>query len=249
MKSRTEWYETFFDGMYSYVLAAQFDRQQSLDHARLVRKLLKLRKGQRVVDIPCGQGRLTIPLAETGLQMTGVDLTESFLKTARRKSQKERLRIRYVHSDMRNIEFDEEFHAAFNWFGSFGYFSDADNLVFCKKVFNALRPGGRFLVEGPNKTRIKNDFIERTEQNINGVSIKARNKWHRNKNRILSEWTFTRGGKRERHRVDVRVFDAAEIRSLLRAAGFHNIECYGRPPLGRFTRHSRRLMAVGRKPH
>ena len=34
---------------------------------------------------------------------------------------------RYIQSDMRRVELDGEFNAAFNWFGSFGYFSEADN--------------------------------------------------------------------------------------------------------------------------
>ena len=71
----SEWYEKFFDGLYARVLPKTFDETRSLEHARMVKKLLRVRKGGRVLDIPCGTGRLTIPLARMGLAMTGVDLS------------------------------------------------------------------------------------------------------------------------------------------------------------------------------
>jgi len=38
------------------------------------------------------------------------------------------------------------------------------------------------------------------------------------------------------------------MRRLLRAAGFDDIRFLGRPPLGRFTRHSRRMIAIAARP-
>jgi hypothetical protein len=47
----------------------------------------------------------------------------------------------------------------------------------------------------------------------------------------------------------MRIFNGAEIRALLRAAGFREVKLFPNPPLGPFTRHSRRMIAVGSKPH
>jgi hypothetical protein len=46
----------------------------------------------------------------------------------------------------------------------------------------------------------------------------------------------------------VRLYTSPEMRAMLRAAGFHDIVFYGYPPFGRLTRHSKRLIAVARKP-
>jgi ubiquinone/menaquinone biosynthesis C-methylase UbiE len=249
MKHRGEgWYDSFFTGVYSRVLGAQFDPRHSLQEARMVRKLLKVRRGDKVLDVPCGKGRLTIPLARLGMDMTGVDLTAPYLATARRHAKREGVSIRFVRSDMRDIDFDGEFAAVFNWFGSFGYFSDDDNLLFCQRVLRALKPGGRFLVEGLNKSWIKTHFRPKHEQEHGGVLIRISNRWDAKQERIKGTWTFIRGDRRERQRTDMRIFGGAEMRALLRSAGFREIELYGRPPLSRFTRHSRRLMAVARKP-
>jgi SAM-dependent methyltransferase len=243
-----EWFEEFFDGLYARVLPSTFDESETLEHVRIVKRLLKLRKGQRVLDIPCGIGRLTIPLARQGVVMTGVDLTESYIRRARRYARKEELEIEFVCGDMREIVFDGEFDAAFNWFGSFGYFSDAENLRFCKRVFQSLRPGGRFLIEGVNKSWLLAHFRPTHDMTIGGVHVVIRSRWNRTRKRVFSTWTFSKGRATERRPVATRVYNGAEMRSVLRAAGFREVQLFGSPPLGRFTRHSRRVIAVGRRP-
>ena len=242
-----EWFETFFDGLYAKVLPDAHSGPQSGEEARMVKRLLGVRKGQRVLDVPCGKGRLTIPLARMGVAMTGVDLTPAYLRRARRLARQEGLDVRFVHSDMREIAFDGEFHGAFNWFGSFGYFSDADNLRFCRRVFAALRPGGRFLVEGINKSWMLTHFRERDDSMHGSVRVVTRNRWNARTGRVHSTWILSGGDAAETHTITMRIFNGAELRALLREAGFRDVRLFTRPR-GRFTRHSRRLIAVGRKP-
>ena len=244
-----EWFETFFDGLFTDVLAKRYDESQSLAHARVVKRVLELRKGQHALDVPCGMGRLTIPLAKMGLVMTGVDLTAPYLRRARRAAKGKGLDTRFVLADMRDIAFDAEFDAAFNWFGSFGYFSDTDNVRFCKRVWQALKPGGRFLIEGMNKSWLLAHFRSGPQQDtIGGVRVVTRNRWDAATGRVHGTWTYSKGHTTERHRMSMRIYDGTEIRAVLRAAGFRDIRLFGYPPLGRFTRHSRRLLAVGRRP-
>ena len=66
-----EWYHEFFDDLYAEVLANQFPQSQTLRQVRLVKRLLKLRRGQHVLDIPCGLGRIAFPLAEAGIKVVG----------------------------------------------------------------------------------------------------------------------------------------------------------------------------------
>ena len=242
------WYETFFDGLYSRVLPRQYDEAATLEQARLVKRLLRLRSGQSALDVPCGMGRLSIPLAQMGVEMTGVDLTAPYLRKARRLARQAGVEVRWVHSDMREIDFTEAFHGAFNWFGSFGYFSDEGNLRVCQRVFAALRPGGRFLVEGINKSWLLAHLRDSDDTLHGKVRIVTRNRWNPRTNRIHSTWTLSKGDATEEFTIVMRIFNGTEMRKLLRAAGFRDIRLYPRPPVGRFTRHSRRLIAVGRKP-
>jgi SAM-dependent methyltransferase len=244
----TEWYEDFFRGLYGRVLSNQFDDGTTLRQARAIKKLLGVRRGQSVLDIPCGMGRLTIPLARMGLRMTGVDLTAGYILKARRDARKARVRAEFIRSDMRDVGFDGEFDAAFNWFSSFAYFPDADNLAFCRRILRALRPGGKFLVDVMNKSWILSHFRSRNRSTIGGVEVSDRSRWDAKTNRLFATWIFRRGGTTERHHINMRIFNGADIRELLRSAGFGEVRLNG-APLGRpFTRHSPRLIAVGIKP-
>src|SRR5262245_22056931 len=124
LNSSMAWYDTFFRGLYSQVLPRTFDETSTHRDVALIRKLLRLRRGQSVLDIPCGMGRISIPLAKLGFSVTGVYLISDYLARARREAKRAGTGARWVQSDMRKIAFDSEFDAAFNWFGSFGYFSE-----------------------------------------------------------------------------------------------------------------------------
>jgi ubiquinone/menaquinone biosynthesis C-methylase UbiE len=249
-KKRPEWFETFFGGLYSRVLAAQFDTARTLAQARLVRRVLGLRKGQKVLDCPCGQGRLTIPLAGMGLRVAGLDLTGSFLRSARQAASKARLSIPFIQGDMRYMDFDAEFDVVVNWYTSIGYSSDADDLAFCRRAFRALKPGGKVLVETMNKSWMLAHFRPRSDRKIAGVRLSNRVRYDAAANRIRDNYSLSRGSMAERHRVSIRLYSGAEMRELLNKAGFRDIRLLGHDwkRLERFTRHSRRLIAVAKRP-
>ena len=244
-----EWFENFFDGLYAKVLSRQFDEAQTQKQVRVVARLLKLRKNQKVLDIPCGIGRLTIPLAKMGFEMTGVDLAASYIKEAQKLARKENLKIRFMTCDMRDINFDGEFDAAFNWYTSFGYFSDTDNFLFLQRIFKALRPGGKFLIEMINKSCVLSHFPHKSDEVRGGVRIiTTHHRYDAKSSRFISRWKLIKGKKTESYIIEHKMFNGMEIRSLLRVAGFRDIRLYGRPPVGRLTRHSRRLIALANKP-
>jgi len=249
----SEWPRRFFTDLYGRVLAAQFTREQSEEQARVVARALGLRKGMRVLDMPCGLGRLTLPLARRGLAMTGVDLTECYIRKARRSAQAERLDVRFVIQDMRRIEFHEEFDAAFNWFTSFGYYSDKENLLCLKRLRGALKPGGRALIETMNVSWLLPHFRARTEQTIGRVRMVSRHRYDARHGCFKETRMSFYRGRRTRCSLCLRLYTGAEMRRLLRKAGFTDIRLYGHNrldegPSRHFTRHSRRMMAVARRP-
>lgn len=241
------WFEEFFSELYGEVLASSYPPARTLRDARTIRRLLRLRAGQSVLDIPCGMGRIAIPLAMSGLRVTGVDQSVGYLRRARSAARGAGVHVRWVSSDMRGIDFTEEFDAAFNWFGSFGYFSNRDNLEFTRRVHDALRPGGRFLVEGFNATWLAKHHVGRWEDSRGGVHIAALSRWDAGTRRMRDLWTISDGQRTEQHRVSVRVFDAKEIRNLLREAGFARVAVFGYYPVGPVTRATRRMIAVAEK--
>jgi cyclopropane fatty-acyl-phospholipid synthase-like methyltransferase len=246
----SKWYETFFDGLYMKVLGRHFEQSRSKVEAKLAKRLLKLRKGQRILDLPCGMGRISLPLARLGLDVVGVDLTRPYIRKARREARKAGLDAQFIRQDMREIDFDREFHAVLNWFGSFGYFSDKDNLRFSRAAFRALRPGGRFLIETIGKSWCLSHFRSKDSATVAGIKLYHRRRYDPRRSRVYDKWTMEKGKTRENHEISIRLYDAREMRRLLRQAGFAEVEFFGRTgdcrPT-RFTRHSRRMIAVAEK--
>jgi len=250
----SEWPRRFFTDLYGRVLSAQFTLEQSEKQARIVARALRLRKGMRVLDIPCGFGRLTLPLARRGFSMTGVDLTEAYVRKAARLARTEKLGVRFIVEDMRRISFHEEFDAAFNWFTSFGFYSEEDNLLCLKRLHEALKPGGQLLIETMNASWIKSHFRSSGEQSVGGVRIVQTQRRLRPSDQCnRSTWTFSYRGRTVRCAIAIRLYSGRQMRRLLRKAGFADIRLYGHNrldegPSPHFTRHSRRLMAVARRP-
>jgi SAM-dependent methyltransferase len=253
-KQNPEWFRKFFDGLYGRVLAEQFSPDDTLRQARLIKKILNLRKGQSVLDCPCGQGRLTVPLAQMGLLATGVDLTDGFIRQANADASKlpgsQRKRLSFIRQDMREIDFDSQFNAAFNWFTSFGYFSDDENLAFCRRILRALKPGGQFLIEVMNKSWVLSHFQPGHDETVSGVRIVSSCKYNAREGRMDNLWIMSKGRLSERREFSLRLYNGSDLRALLKAAGFADIRLldHFHEGVGRFTRHSRRFIAVASRP-
>lgn len=58
------------------------------------------RKTDRILDVACGNGRVTLQLAKKGYDITGVDITTILIREARRRARIERLNIQFDIGDM-----------------------------------------------------------------------------------------------------------------------------------------------------
>ncbi len=248
MSRNPEWFETFFDGLYEQVLGSETLEQAAGESAKTIRRALKLRKGMRVLDCPCGLGRISFQLARLGMDVTGVDLTASYIRKARLRAKKEKADIRFQQCDMRELPFESEFDAVINWFSSFGYCDEAGNLAAARAAFTALKPGGKFMLELMNKSFILSHFKQEMETcTAEGIRIINRPKFDNRTSYIRDEWVMSKGQKKERRKMAMRIYNGADIRKVLKSAGFKDIQLLGHVPTGKFTRYTRRFLAVATK--
>ena len=70
-----------------------------LDDLEFYKKWLPKDKEANILELCCGTGRLTIPIAKEGYNITGVDYTASMLNQAIAKANKEQLSIDFVQED------------------------------------------------------------------------------------------------------------------------------------------------------
>src|SRR5436190_1462424 len=67
----------------------------------------KIRASDEVLDMACGTGRFTIPLAQKARRVTGLDASAAMLAKARAKAEESGLNIGFQESDMENMPFED----------------------------------------------------------------------------------------------------------------------------------------------
>jgi len=213
------------------------------EEAAFILRALHLRAGQAVLDAPCGAGRIAIHVARHGCAVTGTDLRRSFTNRALARFRHEKRPGRFFAQDLRQMDFHNDFHGAYSWLGSFGYFSDAENLDVMRRYARALRKGGRLLIDQINRESMLRHFAP-SRRNGN-VTTRAR--WDAGPQRANSDWVVERNGKREHNRMSIRLYTPAQMRRLFQQAGLVVEAMYGSRNGEPYKRSSKRLIVVGRK--
>ena len=125
-----DWWKTFFHGVALDFWRAAISDQQTLAEANFIQEQLKVGTSSEVLDVPCGNGRLALELANRSLKLTAVDFAAEFIDEAKRKSAERGLEIEWHQRDMRDLPWTSRFDGAFCFGNSFGYMDDAANEEF-----------------------------------------------------------------------------------------------------------------------
>ena len=67
--------------------------ERTSDEVAFLERSLNLTPGCRILDVPCGNGRLALPLAERGYRVTGVDITKALVQEALSTSREANLNL------------------------------------------------------------------------------------------------------------------------------------------------------------
>lgn len=243
-----EWWQEFFDEDYLAVYKDR-DSERTDGEVAFVRKALRLRKGQRVLDICCGYGRHAVRFAEVGLNVTGLDRNELFLRRARRAAVKAGVTVSWVKEDVRAMNLGPTFDAAVNLFTSIGYFeNEDDNFEVVRRGAAALKPGGRFMLDTINRDRIiRNPQWNQWLPMGRGVVLESPAfDWQRgrlNSKRIL---VFPNGKRRET-RISLRLYTVAEVATMFERAGLTLTRLYGAFDGSDYGPDSPRIVMTGEK--
>ena len=99
-------------------------------------------RGQAVLEIACGTGRVAARLAEAGVQVTGQDLSDDMLDIARKKTEGME-NVRWVQGNMRAFDLHESFGLILIPGHSFLFMLSTDDQLSClQSIYRHLHPGG-----------------------------------------------------------------------------------------------------------
>ena len=225
-----DWWETFFDQDYLRIWGQIFTDQFNTKQAAELWSLLHLNPGCRVLDAPCGWGRLSRQLALLGATVLGVDQSETLLTAA--EAQRGELpteRLRYLRHDLRKPLPETGFDVACNIFTSFGYGTESEDVATFRTLRDALRPGGRVLLETNHRDmlcallsrsstasmRLFDGTLFIDEPDFDAISGVVSMNWY---------WSGP-GGSGEKH-AKWRCYTPTQIVGLLERAGLRFVEAY-----------------------
>jgi SAM-dependent methyltransferase len=223
-----EWWEDFFSGIVLDFWKEVFDEPHTKAEADFIVELLGVSPGSAILDVPCGEGRLSRELASRGYALTGVDRSDDFLNEARATAAQKGLNVRWEHRDMRDLPWQGEFDGAFCFGGSFGYFEDDGNLHFVHTVCRSLKPGARFVMEiGISTETLLPRLLSREWTRFGDFVLLEENHYDHVKSRLNTDYTIVRNGQSVTRSGSHRVYTYHELTRLLECAGFTHIQSFG----------------------
>lgn len=206
--------------------------------------------GDPILELACGTGRVTIPIAKEGFSITGLDLLNSMLKEAKRKSKEQRTEIEWIEGDMSNFNLINKFNliimpgCAFNWF------LDLENVEKClisvKRhlnpnggfIFDAFNPDLNLLVRDPSKTYLNAKYQDPDGGGL--IIVSEKNSYDKATQISKVKLSYSISNKTISNELMLRMFFPQELDAILKYNGFKINAKYGDFDQTPFNSDSRR---------
>lgn len=217
-------------------------RHYDLQHNRLTHDIdfyrsCARRFGAPVLELACGTGRLSLPIAQAGFAVTGMDVSEGMLAVARQKQTTEQPPLSWVVGDMRAFDLGERFNLVLLAFNSIAHLHQRDDVECCfSSVRRHLTETGRFVLAFFNP---RLDFLTRPVDQTREllryadpdtgeeviISESARYDAATQINYV--NWHYQIGERSFAHALNMRMFFPQELDALFHYNGFEIEEKYG----------------------
>jgi SAM-dependent methyltransferase len=221
------WFVDLFDEDYLRTLPF-LTPQATQAEAEFVIDAMGLTPGAQVLDVGCGYGRHAMELAARGFHVVGLDLSTPLLVRGGEEAQRRGLQINFVRGDMRELDFEAQFDAAYCLFSTFGYFDDETNKKTIANIARALKPGGRVMIEILNRDYLITDLPTRVWWEGDGCVVLEEVELNYFSSRIqVNRSVVFDDGRQLEQEISVRAYSLHEVGKLMHAAGFRVLEVSG----------------------
>ena len=245
-----KWWEEMFSEEFLRAIPILSPRQLERE-VDFVDEALSVERGGRILDLACGAGQHAVELAARGYDVVGFDLSQSQLDWASGLAQERGQRLQFTYGDMRELAYSEAFDAIYSWNTSFGFFEEEKNVDVAQRIFRALRPGGRFLLDVINR-----DFVVAQQPGqtwFEGDGCVCIDDVHidfiTSRMKVKRTMMLTNGKNRE-CTYSVRIYGLHELGKILHDVGFKVLNVSGGPEMPGvfFGSTSPRIIILAVKP-
>jgi len=211
-------------------------KERGKKNAQAIVKILKkmgIVKG-KILELGCGNGRVSIPLAKRGFSVTGVDISPLYIQDAIKRADGAKVEVNFIQGDIREIDkiIKGNFDVALSIWTSIGYYDKKTDEMIFKRVAKLLKKNGVFLI----LNTISREFLmqhycptlyEKTEKFIilHEPSFDKFRSIHKDK------WIFYKREGRDlkyinEFELNLRIYSFHELVEMVEKAGFKFIEAY-----------------------
>ena len=189
---------------------------------------MAVQKGAEVLDVPCGNGRLTVELASRKYRTTGVDLSAEILEDATQLAERREVNICLEQRDMRDLPWKDHFDAALCFGNSFAYLGDEGDAAFLKAVRQALKPSCRFLLETGLVAESRFPAGEKNEYHeLGDLLFLIKSEFDVQAGRMNTRYTVVRDGETDCKHASFPIYTCPQLCHMFERAGFVELNCWG----------------------
>ena len=246
------WNEEFFTTMYQDMFMDRTKEEINFEKDTIT-FFTGAKKNQTIADFCCGTGSVLNRFLGDGLTTYGIEFSPDYVKTGQQLYPNSTI----VQGDALRYSFGQKFNTVYNWYSSFGYFSDQQNQQLLANMYQHLDTNGTGLIELYNSYHILQNF----KKVVTYDKIYQGQKYHitRNSNinyieRLLEqEWTFYNQDTSKTYLTHSKLYFADDVIALMKVIGFKNCRAWETPNLGdsigyhEINPNSKRIIVVGEK--
>ena len=197
-------------------------------------------KSGNVLDLYCGNGRISIYMAKKGFRAVGVDISKAFVDDAKKKAKEHAVsgRVTFLEGDVRELKeivgsSSKPFDAIVNVWTSVGFYSEKDDTSVFKQARQLAKEGAILIIAETLHTEyVSLKFTPTSYAELDDIVMLENRKYDPTTAQMNSLWMFykRRGENLEFiDKVEIvhHVYGLSELCTLLKNAGWETLATYG----------------------
>jgi 2-polyprenyl-3-methyl-5-hydroxy-6-metoxy-1,4-benzoquinol methylase len=198
-------------------------------------------KSGNLLDLCCGNGRISIYMAKKGFKTVGVDISRAFIEDAERKAREHGVSrlVTFLEGDVGKLrevvdtKYSVPFDVVVNAWTSIGFCETEEDLSIFKQARELSREGAiLFVAETTHTEYLALKFAPTSYTELDHIVILENMKYDSIKSQMSTSWSFYNKRGQDLQFIDkvditLHVYSLSELSSLLLKAGWEAISSYG----------------------
>lgn len=192
-------------------------------------------ESKEILDLGCGPGLYTEILAGLGHRVTGVDFSANSIRYAKEQAMDKGLAIEYCNMNYLDLDFENRYDLVMLIFTDLGVLLPEERVKVLENIYRALKPGGIVIFDLLNDTNIEEKIMPRSWEAEaegfwkNSPYVALSQGFHYPENKVMLSQHIvldTEAGSFKTYHFWTHYFNAAEVKTLLSAKGFVDVEVH-----------------------